>query len=211
MKNERKIVYVPILHTSADMGSLAESMQKTYTKKFGKQKWSEHVRAIDKMWEGIEKRIRALKLPFKRTKIYQDGLPVCGKEKEIIRELAQKGSRNHKLVLWLMSQGAMMMGTEDPELLIREYNHHKRIMEAKTNDERERFVHKFAEEAGELLKKRDQKIRDRIVETLQQGETGILFLGLLHHVDELLPPDMKVSYLIHRLPFRRSFEMQTTL
>lgn len=190
------------------MGSLEGSMRKTYTKKFGRKKWTEHVQTIDEMWEGIEKEIRRLRFPFKQTRLYQDGLPVCGKEKEIVRELARKGSRNHKLLLWLMNHGALMMGTEDPELLLREYNHHKRIVGARIHEERERFIREFATEAVELLKKRDEKIRDRIVETLQSGETGILFLGLLHHVDELLPPDIKVNYLIHRLPFRRSFEMQ---
>lgn len=193
------------------MGSLAGSMRETYTKKFGRKKWSEHVQAIDEMWNGIEKKIRRLRLPFKRTKIYQDGLPLCGKEKEIIGELAQKGSHNHSLVLWLMNQGATVVGTEDPQLLLREYHHLKRVTQAKTHDEREKFVHEFAKESGEILKKRDQKIRDRILETLGPGETGIVFLGLLHQVDELLPSDIKRSYLIHRLPFRRSFEIQMAL
>jgi len=209
VRDERKIVYVPILHTSADMGSLAGSMREAYTKKFGDKKWTEHVQAIDEMWEGIEKRVRGLKIPFKRTKIYQDGLAVCGKEREIVRELAKKGSRNHQLILRLMKRGARIEGTEDPQLLIREYNHLKGVMGAKTHEERERFIHEFAKEAGELLKKRDRKIRDRIVETLKSGETGIVFLGLLHRVDELLPSDIRITYLIHRLPFRRSFEMQT--
>lgn len=190
------------------MGSLAGSMREAYTKNFGKKKWSEHVQSIDDMWKGIEKKVRGLKIPFKKVKIYQDGLPLCGKEKEIIGELSQKGSRNHKLVQWLMDQGATLVGTEDPQLLLQEYHHLKRATQAKTHDERERFIHEFASVSGELLNKRDQKIRDRILETLDSGETGILFLGLFHRVDELLPPDIKVSYLIHRLPFRRSFEIQ---
>lgn len=190
------------------MGSLAGSMREDYTKNFGKKKWNEHVQSIDDMWKGIEKKVRGLKIPFKKVKIYQDGLPLCGKEKEIIGELSQKGSRNHKLVQWLMDQGATLVGTEDPQLLLQEYHHLKRATQAKTHDERERFIHEFASVSGELLNKRDQKIRDRILETLGSGETGILFLGLLHRVDELLPPDIKVGYLIHRLPFRRSFEIQ---
>lgn len=211
MKDERKIIYVPILHTSADMGSLAGSMRTAYTKKFGKKKWMEHVRAIDEMWDGIEKKVRRLRLPFKQTKVYQDGLALCGKEREIVQELANQGSRNHQLVLRLIKRGATIEGTEDPQLLLREYTHLRSVIGAKTHEERERFIHEFAKESDELLKKRDQKIRDRIVETLKSGETGIVFLGLLHRVDELLPPNIRVSYLIHRLPFRRSFEMQTAM
>ncbi|OGQ68897.1 MAG: hypothetical protein A3F89_03800 [Deltaproteobacteria bacterium RIFCSPLOWO2_12_FULL_50_11] len=160
------------------------------------------------MWLGIRKRLRTLKLPFRKVKVYQDGLPVCGKEKEIIRDLAKRGSPNHELVLWLIQQGAMVVGTEDPRLLVREYTHLKKIMESKTHQERERLVHEFEKEADELLKKRDQRIRDQIVLTLRSGETGVIFLGLLHRVDEILPPEIKISYLIHRLPFRRSFEME---
>ena len=208
MKKEKKLIYVPILHTTSDMGTFAGSIRETYVKKFGEKKWGEHVRVIDEMWLGIRKRLRTLKLPFRKVKVYQDGLPICGKEKKIIHDLAKRGSPNHELVLWLIQQGAMVVGTEDHRLLVREYTHLKKIMESKTHQERERLVHEFEKEADELLKKRDQRIRDQIVLTLRSGETGVIFLGLLHRVDEILPPEIKISYLIHRLPFRRSFEME---
>lgn len=206
VKEVKKLIYIPILHTSHDMGNMANAMKETYVKKFGEQKWQEHVRVIGEMWDGIKKRIEALNLPFNHVKIYQDGLPECGKEKEIVQELAGKGSPNHQIVQWLVDKGAQLIGTEDPKLLLEEYNHVKKIAAAKTHQEKEKLIHNFTKGGEKLLRKRDEKIRDQILTTLKNGETGILFIGLLHRVDELLPKEMNVTYLIHRLPFRRRFE-----
>jgi CheY-like chemotaxis protein len=206
---QRRLIYVPILHTVSDMGTLAGSMRETYVKKFGEKKWVEHVEAIDRMWEGIKERIQQLNLPYQGVRIYQDGIPLCGKEREIVEDLAKRQSPNHLLLRWLMHQGATLVGTEDPALLVREYNHYKKITSAKNHLERERLIHRFEGEEAVLLRKRDQYIRKRILATLKPGETGILFMGLLHRVDELMPPEIvKINYLIHRLPFRRSFEME---
>lgn len=204
----RHLVYVPILHTTSDMGTLAPAMREAYVKKFGEKKWQEHVRVIDEMWQGIRQKVEQMSFSRKKVKVYQDGLPICGIEKRIIADLAKKGSPNHKLVQWMMRQGATLMGTEDPKLLLEEYQHVRRITQAKTHQEHEKLVHEFAEQSAELLQKRDQKISDQIDSTLKKGETGLLFIGLLHRVDELLPRDIQASYLIHRLPFRRSFEME---
>lgn len=211
MREGRKLVYIPILHTSHDMGTLAGSMKETYVGRFGEKKWREHVHAIDEMWEAIQTRIKDLQLPYKRVKIYQDGLPICGKEKEIIRELAEKGSPNHRLVEWMMHQGARIVGTEDPQLLLTEYNYLKRILHSKNHGARERLSRAYERVSAALLRKRDQAIRDRIDATLKPGETGVIFIGLLHKVDELLPEDIEPRYLIHRLPFRRSAEREVSL
>ena len=47
-----------------------------------------------------------------------------------------------------------------------------------------------------LLKRRDQFIADRINDTLGPGETGILFLGMLHSLGHLLDEQIKVVYPI---------------
>lgn len=211
--NFRRLVYVPVLHTSSDMGTLAGSMKEVYVKKFGKKKWEEHVRVIDEMWNGIRQRIQQMNFSYGKpdsgkVKVYQDGLPICGMEKRIVADLAKKGSPNHKLVLWMMRQGATLVGTEDPKLLLEEYNHIRKITQAKTHREHERLVHKFEEQSAELLQKRDKKISAQIDSTLKKGEIGVLFIGLLHRVDELLPKDIRATYLIHRFPFRRSFEIE---
>jgi hypothetical protein len=54
---------------------------------------------------------------------------------------------------------------------------------------------------ADLLQRRDQFIAGRISATLGAGETGILFIGLIHRVDESLPEDIEVVPLISLLPF----------
>lgn len=208
MLNGRRLIYIPILHTQHDMGSLGFAAKDVYIEKLGKKLWQHHIRAIDEMWLGIKKRIIRLKLPYKRTYIYQDGLPVCGKEKEIIKDLAKKGSANHRIVQWLLSHGANLIGTEDPKLLLQEYHFVRQILLARNNGQRKKWVQEYEKAAPELLKRRDLFIRERIGKTLPQGGIGLLFVGLLHRVDEFLSPDIQVSYLIYRLPFQRSFELE---
>lgn len=208
MNQIRSLVYVPIVHTEKDMGTLAAQMKESFVSQYDEEKWSEHWQAIQEMWDGLRLKIQQLKPDYKTVRLYQDGLPVCGFEEKIIRDLSQKGSKNHQLLLWLVEQGARLEGTEDPGLLVEEYNHIKGILSAPTEEDRDKEVKAYEKVAGELLAKRDQFISDRIEKTLKTGETGLLFLGMLHKVDELLPKDIKVSYLIHRLPFKRSFEMK---
>ncbi len=49
-----------------------------------------------------------------------------------------------------------------------------------------------------LLQRRDQFIGQRINDTLKSGETGILFLGMLHSLERYLKQDVKVIYPLQR-------------
>lgn len=207
MENSRHLIYVPVVHTRADMGSMSDSLKKEYIEKYGEKKWKQHITVVEEMWEGLKSRIMKLQVDWALLRVYQDGLPLCGKERNIVEDLAAKGSKNHEILLWLIQNGANLEGTENPQLLLEEYNHIKKIAEVQTQEERKKAVKEFQNAAQELLEKRDHFIKERIGNTLRPGETGILFMGLLHKVDEGLPKDIKVSYLIHRLPFKRQFEV----
>ncbi len=63
------------------------------------------------------------------------------------------------------------------------------------------LLEELKREGETLLHERDVFIAERIDATLREGETGILFLGLLHRVDELLDGKLEVRQLIHSLPF----------
>jgi len=198
----KKLIYIPIVHTEVDMGSLNEEIKKQYLEKYGEEKWKEHTKTIEKIWEGLRKKIKDLKLDAKKVRIYQDGLPLCGQEEKIIRELAARKSPNHELIVWLMEQGAKLEGTEDPKLLLKEYEmlkNSQKTTHAAKNDE---------QKAQMVLKERDIFIAQRIKNTLKEEEIGILFIGLMHRVDEALDPGISVSYLIYHLPFKRNFEMK---
>jgi hypothetical protein len=191
------LIYLPIVHTQADMGALKESVARATLEKVGRAGLARKTAAIDKIWTEIEAAIEALALSFERVRLYQDGLPVCGREVEIVTELAQAGSRNHQLLLRLMAQGAVLMGTESGDLLVQEYQLARQSLT--TRPPRAAGVAASRRVLGDtLLQRRDQFIARRINDTLKCGETGILFLGMLHSLERYLNQDVKVIYPLHR-------------
>jgi len=193
----RTLIYLPIVHTQADMGALKESVAQATLEKMGRAGLARKTAAIDKIWTEIEAAIEALPLSFDRVRLYQDGLPVCGREAEIVTELAQAGSRNHQLLLRLMAQGAVLMGTESGDLLVQEYQSAKQSLTTRPPRAAGVAAANRAWSAA-LLQRRDQFMAQRINDTLKDGETGILFLGMLHSLEQYLNPDVKVIYPLQR-------------
>ncbi len=236
----RRLIYIPIVHSSADMGSMSESLEQVYRKKYGRQKWIQRTKTVQKIWREIEKKISFLPLDYAKVKIYQDGLPKCGRELEIAKSAAAGGSKNYQLVLDLVEKGAQLIGTEDPNLLIQEYHQLRNTLDnlqgspashppsadaslrdsaafqhsaskrhsGERNKERNRRAklpkkrklpqsHSASETAVEtFVSQRDKYISIRINETLKDGETGFLFVGVVHKVNEMLPSDIQISYLL---------------
>jgi hypothetical protein len=179
----KRVIVIPVIHNLADLGSLAESVRAHYSEHFGPAVWRQRERAVEKLWNDIRQGIDALHLDYREVRIYQDGLPVCGKEEHIVRELAGAGSLNHQLVLELMGKGAVLVGTEDPQLLIREYQLQRRRMGAPGAGDTSSTA--LPDEAAGVLAARDLFIARRTAATLQDGETGLLFLGAAHRIDAL--------------------------
>jgi hypothetical protein len=191
--HSRTLIYFPIVHTQADMGALQKSVARATLDKSGRAGLARKTAAIDQIWTEIEAAIEALALSFDRVRLYQDGLPVCGREAEIVTELAQAGSRNHQLLRRLMAQGAVLMGTEEGDLLVQEYQLARQSLT--TRPPRAAAVAASRRALSEaLLQRRDQFMARRINETLKNGETGILFLGMLHSLERHLHPDVLVIY-----------------
>jgi hypothetical protein len=186
----RKLILIPIIHTSVDLGSLSESVKAHYLKRFGPSVWNQREEIVTKLWNDIQAKINVLDIDYKKVRIYQDGLPECGFEQEIVLELAKAGSSNHQLVLSLIDKGATLMGTEDPQLLIQEYQ-----MQQHAKDEFYLHQHQI-DETTRLLEARDLFIVKKIDETLQPGETGLLFLGASHRLDMLNSIDIRVETLM---------------
>ncbi len=189
----RRLIRIPIIHTSSDLGSLSGSVRRQHVAKSGPMSWHEREHAVDQLWREIREGINTLAFDYARVRIYQDGLPVCGFEAKIVEELAGAGSLNHQLVLELVGRGATLMGTEDPRLLIQEYEMAKEQLPGEHGTGRastERL-----ERAKHLLDARDCFITRRIDETLLAGETGLLFLGAAHPMNEPGSPDIQVQNL----------------
>jgi hypothetical protein len=188
---KRKLIYLPIVHTAADMGTLGASIRGKKLSTLGRQGLTRNAAVVEKMWEEIERVVASLPLAQGTARLYQDGLPVCGHERAIVSELAGAGSRNHRLLLELEARGATLMGTESPELLVQEYQLATAAFASEAaarTDNRQQILR------DTLLEKRDRFVADRINKTLGAGECGILFLGLLHEAAKYLDPDIDVVY-----------------
>ena len=178
----RALIYFPIIHSPQDLGSLGQVSGNLRTN----EQESNYLDAVKHFWEMIAATIDDFKLDYKALKLYQDGLPVCEKEKEIVAEVAESGSQNYRLLQTLSGKGAVLMGTESPELLAKEYALMTQMLNAVDSTEI------CSENAQILLNQRDEFIAQRIDETLQDNEMGILFLGLLHNIETKLPKDILV-------------------
>ncbi|NCA69387.1 MAG: hypothetical protein EOM91_04645 [Sphingobacteriia bacterium] len=194
----RALLYYPVIHSLVDLGALRASVESAAQRSRGAEAWRERVRTIDQMWDEIERSIETLVLDPTRVRLYQDGLPICDHVHEIVRDMAEKGGRNHQILQRLRMRGATLMGTESPDLLLQEYDLAKRLLGADQaslgGDQRDALQM----QARTLLKARDRVIAERINDTLLAGETGILFLGMLHDVNPWLDATIRVEYPIGR-------------
>lgn len=190
----RTLIYCPVIHSVVDLGALGTPVQTATRTAFGADAWRRRVHTVDHMWNEIERLIDGMHLDFKRTRLYQDGLPVCEHELDIVKEMTYKGSRNHRILLRLHARGAALMGTESAPLLLQEYNLAKRLLDPEQGDLDHEGRDALQIQARDLLKARDRFIAERINATLGPGEVGILFLGMLHDVTPWLDSDIQVAY-----------------
>jgi hypothetical protein len=182
----RRLIWIPIIHTPEDLGKLRASVRDRYIGQKGTAGWDAHVRAVGQFWRDVRRRVEKLDVDPAKLRLYQDALPVCGFEEKIVRELAETGGANHRLLADLMARGAMLTGTESPHLLVEEYEFNRKVMAGQA-------VASIQETSRTLLDARDRFIADRIARTLQPGETGLIFLGMAHSLENLLPEDIAVK------------------
>ena len=67
----RTLIYVPIIHTAADLGSLAKDVAKRGIADLGEGFWEEHKKTVEGFWNVISYYFDALNVSG--MKIYQDG------------------------------------------------------------------------------------------------------------------------------------------
>ncbi len=148
----RRLIYVPIIHTDPDLGSLVEGIEERARAVVGDNNWEKHKEVVRLYWQEIADYWQGKNVSG--FKIFQDGMPVSGVVgKNIVQSLANEGSINHKIIEQLLDKGAELIQTEDPDPL------------------------------------------KSINESLEEGETGICFLGAYHQVLPHLPKDIEVITL----------------
>jgi len=184
MQQKRRLIIIPIIHTHADYGENLGS----------KIPFDEKIEALKaQYWRNVFDYIKGLPLDYPELKVYQDGLPNVSPE--LVTYVVDRAKPvNYDILRWLRTQGANIVGTENPELLDKEYN----LLQATL------ITHSTEEEYAEarlnynrmkpiFSEIRSEDIAQRIKATLPEGGMGILFIGLAHQVKRLLEQEMEVS------------------
>lgn len=187
---------VPVFHSEAEMGTVQSYMRAMSERVFGREGWARHQRDIAEFWDEVERSLegRLKSVDMRKVKLYQDGQVIDGPLGiKIAREIAQRGSRNHKILLALVEREATLMRTESFELLKEEYGLVKAIAGARDPRERALASAAYRRRMDDLLRERDAYIAKTIAKTLREGELGILFIGALHEVEKKLPADVEVE------------------
>jgi len=187
----RTLIYVPIIHTSADLGSIAKDVTKRGIANLGEEIWTKHRKTVEGFWDAISRYFDSLDV--KGMKLYQDGM-IAEAEigKKIVEDTAKAGSKNYQLLLRLLNKGAVLVKTEDFKLVKQEYDRLLAITQAKSTIRKITAFLKYKLLKDILLSKRDGFIARRIDQTLKVNEKAILFIGALHKIKKKLPKDIRV-------------------
>jgi hypothetical protein len=192
----RTLIYVPIIHSVTDMGSLGEELKRKSALEFGEDRWQKHTETVNGYWDAIESYFENIDLYIKETKIYQDGMFVDGEiGMKLISDGVKAGSKNSIIVSNLLNRGAILIRTEDFQMVKAEYDGLQRILKAKSNFKKILLMLRYKLSKPLFLKRRDKFMAGRIAETLGPTETGILFIGAYHNVMNRLPKDITVIEL----------------
>jgi hypothetical protein len=187
----RTLFYVPVIHTSADLGSLARDVGKIGTAGLGGEVWKEHLKTVGGFWDAISHYFDSIDVLG--VKIYQDGMVAEGEVgQKIVEEGIRAGSKNYELVLRLLKRGAVLVKTEDFRLVKEERDRLLAITQARSTTQKLIAFTKYKLVKNRLLNKRDRFIAKRIDETLNHNEKAILFIGAYHNVKKELPKDIQM-------------------
>ena len=201
----KKLLYVPIIHMEADLGSVAAIVDKRSSQVCGRERWNQHKKVVSSFWDSIANYFG--RLSASNLKIYQDGLMIDGAlGKKIIEEGVKKGSKNHEIVLKLMEKGAEIRKTEDLSLLKEEYNSIIKLSQTKSPIEKTLVYIGYKLRKNPLMEKRDKFMAERINETLKDGEVGVLFIGVYHNVLPRISRDIIVYQLKERSKVKAYFD-----
>ncbi|MBI5182934.1 MAG: hypothetical protein HY999_01030 [Nitrospinae bacterium] len=188
----KRLIYVPIIHSSTDLGSIAKDVSKIGITDLGKELWERHIKTVEGFWDVISHYFDSVDVSG--VKIYQDGMVAEGEVGEkIVEEGVKSGSKNYELVSNLLKRGAHLVKTEDFNLVKEERDRLLAIIRSRSITHRLIAFIKYKLIKNRLLDKRDNFIAKRIEETLNPSERGILFIGAYHNIKKRLPKDIHIK------------------
>ena len=201
----RRLIYVPIIHTDADMGSLASALEQGTAALCGEERWERHKVTASYFWQRVSDYLGTL--DAKNLKVYQDGFVSDGDlGKKIIGEGVKRGSKNYEIILNLLNRGAEIVSTEDMALLQEEYRLINQIIKAETLSQRRLAYKEYESRKNQLTMERDSFIAGTINKTLEDSEVGLLFMGAYHDVVPHLAKDIVVEPLKEREKVKAYFD-----
>ena len=188
----RKLLYVPVIHEAADLGSISFAADEKGQNTFGHIRWARHKEIVKSFWEKIADYFKDIDAAG--LEIFQDGLPVDGEiANKIIHEGAKRGSRNYRIVLDLINRGGVIKKTEDVELLQKELIRTKQLTGKAPHGKEDLDTSKDLASGDQLMADRDRFVAHSINETLERR--GVLFMGAFHRVPVYFDKDIEVLEL----------------
>ncbi len=189
----KTLYYVPMIHSPEELGSLGKSVMQIHVKVCGKIELEKILEKIEEYWGNVRERLLAAGFYGSKSSalhIFMDGLPNANEEivHKVVEDLiASRTIPAYQIIARLQKYGAKVHGTENTNLLLEEYKYYKDISEGKGGN---------AEASQARLIARDVAIASRIQEIMiNDGDTGILFIGRAHDVIGKLPDDFTVICL----------------
>lgn len=187
----RTLIFVPVIHTSADLGSLGKDVDKYGIADLGEDFWKMHGKTIEGFWDTISHYFDSIDVAG--MKIYQDGMVADGEVgREIVEAGIKSGSKNYEIVLRLIRRGAILVKTEDFKFVKEERDRLLAITQTKSIIKKLLAFIKYKLVKNRLLNERDRFIAKRIDETLNQGERGLILIGAYHNIKKRLPRDIQI-------------------
>jgi hypothetical protein len=187
----KTLIYVPIIHTSADLGSLAKDVNKRGIADFGEEFWTRYREIVDSFWEAVSHYFDSIDVSG--MKIYQDGMIAGGEvAQNIVDAVVKSGSKNFEIISKLIQRGAVLVKTEDLDLIKEERDRIVAILQAKSITRKLISFLRYKLVKKRLLNKRDKFIAKRIDETLNDNEKGLIFIGAFHNVKKRLRENFQI-------------------
>lgn len=190
----RSLIYVPIIHSHADLGSLAAAVNTQGVLRLGDEYWLKHKQIVDGLWASIRNYFAYIDVTG--YLIYQDGMVTDGElGQQIVEDGKQAGSKNFELLAQLIDRGAILARTENLRIIKAERDRLVAIIETKSTSKKIIAVLKYKLFKNILLRKRDAYIANKIENTLGYNKHAILFIGADHNVKSKLPQDIQIFEL----------------
>lgn len=201
----RRLLYVPIMHSQADMGAAGGVLARQAAALSGERRWTVHQETLRGFWESVAAFLASF--DARRLRLYQDGLAASGQAgRRIVEEAARRGSPNYRLVLDLLDKGAQLQTTEDPALLLRERDNLLGVVHRRAEGEAGHTADSYRRQRDSLTEQRDRFMAAAINGTLREAETGVLFVGAHHDVAAYLDGDITVQHVKDREQVRAYVE-----